>query len=56
VPEREVVCSLGGREDAGQDVRFRSQTCSMLLKPFGPNALPTATGAPNIARPGGLNR
>lgn len=34
-----TVLMTGGREDAEEDVRLRSQTCGMLFKPFDPNAL-----------------
>ena len=40
-----TVLMTGGREDAEQDARLRSQTCGMLFKPFDPNALLAAIGS-----------
>jgi two-component system, NtrC family, response regulator HydG len=40
-----TVLMTGGREEAEEDARLRSQTCGMLFKPFDPNALLTAIGA-----------
>lgn len=40
-----TVLMTGGREDAEEDVRLRSQTCGMLFKPFDPNALLAAIGS-----------
>ena len=34
-----TVLVTGGRDDAEEDRRLRSQTCGMLFKPFDPNAL-----------------
>ncbi len=34
-----TVLVTGGRDDAEEDARLRSQTCGMLFKPFDPNAL-----------------
>jgi two-component system response regulator HydG len=34
-----TVLVTGGRDDAAEDARLRSQTCGMLFKPFDPNAL-----------------
>ncbi len=40
-----TVLMTGGREDAEQDERLRSQSCGMLFKPFDPNALLAAIGS-----------
>jgi two-component system, NtrC family, response regulator HydG len=40
-----TVLITGGREDADQDARLRSEACDMLFKPFDPNALLAAIGS-----------
>jgi len=40
-----TILMTGGREDAEQDARLRSQACGMLFKPFDPNALLAAIGS-----------
>jgi CheY-like chemotaxis protein len=40
-----TVVIIGGREDAEQDARLRSQACDMLFKPFDPDTLQAAIGS-----------